>query len=171
MFRDFGSAPAGSRIRRRATEDEKGCRNCRSGRRHGPIRRASGPSPGLECRVSRAEIAAPGAFGSSHRQIALIGTIRGVRHVIPDPIQPHRRAFSQNAPLGSARGLRMGVFFAGRKVVAASVSPSSRTPTTGSASWAGFGLIRMRRDRRSPKRKRGAVESWAAIRWNDTRRP
>jgi hypothetical protein len=47
-------------------EDEKGCRNCLSGHGHGPIRRASGPSPGLACRVSRAEVAASGAFGSSH---------------------------------------------------------------------------------------------------------
>jgi hypothetical protein len=65
-FRDTSSAPADSRIRRGATEDEKGCRNCPSGRGHGPIWRASGPSPGLACRVWRAEADAPGAFGSSH---------------------------------------------------------------------------------------------------------
>src|SRR6266404_6212769 len=40
--------------------------------------------------------------------------IRGVGASSPDPIRPHRPAFSQNAPLTPARGLRMGVsLFAG----------------------------------------------------------
>ena len=70
MLCDFGSAPAGSRIR---TEDEKGCRNCPSGRRHRPVRRgfglrplsraASGPLPGSAFQPSAAEPAATAASG------------------------------------------------------------------------------------------------------------
>ena len=94
--------------------DEKGCRNCPSGRGHGPIRRASGPSPSLACLVWRAEAATTWRFRIEPRQIALIGTTRGVGHVLPDPIRAHRRAFIQNAPLRPVRGLPMGVsFFAG----------------------------------------------------------
>jgi hypothetical protein len=56
-------------------------------------------------------------FRIEPRQIALIGTIRGVGHVLPDPIRAHRRAFIQNAPLRPVRGLRMGAsFFAGQVV-------------------------------------------------------
>ena len=151
MFRDFGSAPAGSRIRRGATEDEEGCQNCPSGRGHGPIRRASGPSPGV-----------PGFEGGSGctwgfriepRQIALIGTIRGVGHVVPDPIPPPIQPSAKMRLSGAPGGLRIWeLSLLGRIFVAVSVSRSSRTASAGFASSVGFDVsVRYRIRDRGPR--------------------
>jgi hypothetical protein len=65
------------------------------------------------------------------------------RRVLPDPIQPDRPAFSQNAPLRPASGLRMEVFLCRVPRTTVSVSRSFRTPIAGSASAVGFSSSRL----------------------------
>ena len=55
-------------------------------------------------------------FRIEPRQIALIGTIRGVRHVIPDPIPPPIQPLAKMRLSGAPGGYELGAFFAGEDI-------------------------------------------------------
>src|SRR5205814_1697321 len=58
------------------------------------------------CLGDRLFVNSPSAIRASPKRLD-----RRHQRVPPDPIRPYRPAFSQNAPLTPARGLRMGVSF------------------------------------------------------------
>jgi hypothetical protein len=110
MFRDFGSAPAGSRIRRGATEEREAAGIARQDADMDLSVAPPGHHPAWHIGFAGGSSCIWG-FRIEPRQIALIGTIRGIGRVLPDPIRAHRRAFIQNAPLKARqRATNGGVF-------------------------------------------------------------